>query len=122
MPHPSSQPSPAPSSRVERRTFRRATVGLPALVETESGSLSGRVVNVSPGGVAIEGDCDLRSGDTVSVYFELSAIGYAVEARALVLRRDGRLLALGFVDLDRETALALRSFCRLSGLHRLNLR
>lgn len=79
-------------------------------------------MNLSAGGVALEADVPLEAQQTVSVYFELPSIGFAVDARAVVIRRDGRLVALCFVDLERETALALRSFCRLSGLHRLNVR
>jgi hypothetical protein len=117
------QPSVAPTSgvRPERRTFRRAAVGLPVLLEAESGSAPGHIVNLSAGGVAVTSELALGEGDELGVYFELP-IGYAVDARAEVLRRQDSMTALKFVELSHEAEVALRSFCRLSGLHRIETR
>lgn len=114
---PNLPPQVLTSARPERRAFRRAVVGLPVLIETEDASHSGRTTNLSAGGVAVETELDLPEGAAVSVYLELP-IGYAVDCRAVVLRREGRVVALRFVDLAKEAEIALRSFCRLSGLHR----
>jgi hypothetical protein len=98
--------------------FPRAAVGLPVLLESDSGSAPGRIVNLSSDGVALTTELGLTEGEELSIYFELP-IGYAVDARATVLRREDSLTALRFVELGREAKIALRSFCRLSGLHRI---
>jgi len=121
MPQTPTQAVPIPDAHPERRTHRRTEVGLPVLLEADSGSAPGRIVNLSGGGMALTTELGLAEGDELSVYFELP-IGYAVDARATVLRRDGSLTALRFLELSHEAALALRSFCRLSGLHRVEKR
>jgi len=118
MPHTPPLVEPTPTARPERRAHRRTLLGAPVLIETEDSSLSARLVNASAGGISIGADLELAVGQDVSVYFELP-IGYAVEARARVLRKDEQGVALQFVDLSREAEVALRSFCRLSGLHRI---
>lgn len=90
------------------------------MIETEAASERGRVLNVSGGGAAIETPVELAPGEHVSLYFELP-IGYAVETRAEVLRREADKVAVKFLELSREAEVALRSFCRISGLHRIKL-
>ena len=90
------------------------------MIETESSSERGRVLNVSGGGAAIETPVELEPGAYVSLYFELP-IGYAVETRAQVLRREAGAVAVKFLELGREAEVALRSFCRISGLHRIKV-
>jgi hypothetical protein len=90
------------------------------MVETETTSRPAGVLNVSGGGVALVTELDLSVGEEVSIYFELP-IGYAVETRARVVRRFARGVALRFLDLPKEAEVALRSFCRLSGLHRIDI-
>lgn len=90
------------------------------MIETAAASERGRVLNVSGGGAAIETPVELAPGEQVSLYFELP-IGYAVETRAEVLRREADKVAVKFLELSREAEVALRSFCRISGLHRIKL-
>lgn len=66
--------------------------------------------------MSIETELELAPGEIVGVYFELP-IGYAVEARAVVTRIELNRIALRFVEMDHEAEVALRSFCRISGLH-----
>jgi hypothetical protein len=106
--------------RAERRAHRRAPLGRPVMLETESTSRPAAALNVSGGGIALSTELDLAVGEEVSIYFELP-IGYAVEARARVMRRDARSVALKFLDLPKEAEVALRSFCRLSGLHKIEM-
>jgi hypothetical protein len=119
MPNTPPQAIPATTPRPERRAHRRAPLGRPVLIETDTRSEQGRLLNVSGGGAAIETAVDLALGESVSLYFELP-IGYAVETRAEVLRRDGSEVAVRFVELSREAQVALRSFCRISGLHKVS--
>jgi hypothetical protein len=99
----------------ERRAHRRAPLDRPVLVETEGGSFTVRSVDVSGGGIAVATDRPIAVGERLSVYFELP-IGYGVETRAEVLRREGGRVALRFVEPPPEAVLAVRSFCRVSGL------
>jgi predicted Zn-dependent protease len=77
-----------------------------------------RALDVSGGGLAIRLELTIPLGDIVEVYFELP-IGFAVEARAEVVRSEPGATALRFVGLDREALVALRSYCRISGIQRL---
>ncbi|MBK7580544.1 MAG: PilZ domain-containing protein [Myxococcales bacterium] len=88
------------------------------MIDTEVASRPGRALNVSRGGLSVETELELREGEIVGVYFELP-IGYAVEARAAVTRCEQNRAALRFVEIEREAELALRSFCRISGLHKV---
>ncbi len=85
------------------------------LLESSRKTTTARSVNVCAGGIAIHTELDLGDGEAVGVYFELP-IGYGVELRARVLRREGAVTVLSFVDGPREALLAIRSFCRISGL------
>ncbi len=89
------------------------------MVEAPSSHGTVRCRNVSLGGMAVDAPCDLPVGTPVEVYFELPT-GVAVEARAEVVRQDGPVIALRFLDLTREEQLALRAHSRISGLHRLD--
>ena len=101
----------------ERRAQRRAVVELPTMVDSEASHGAGRSRNLSAGGIALTINGDFSLGAVVDVYFELP-IGVSVEARGEVVRRNENELALRFIDLDSKLALALRSFCRVSGLSR----
>jgi len=72
-------------------------------------------VDVSGGGLKLRSTLALAIGDRVTVYFELP-IGFGIEATAEVQRFEGDLVALRFVEIARESVLAIRSFCRVSGL------
>lgn len=109
-----------PPSEPERRQFRRAPLDKQVLVDDDRVPTPLHAKNVSGGGIAVEASVELEIGAVVEVYFELP-IGVAVEARAEVVRVDDGTMAFRFVDLDPEKVLALRSFCRLSGLHRLDV-
>lgn len=104
-----------PATQVDRRAFRRAQLDRPVLLETASKTVTVRSVDVSGGGIALRTGLSIASDERVSVYFELP-IGYAVQAEAEVVRREGELVVLRFVEAPRETILAVRSFCRISGL------
>lgn len=118
VPRPHSSESP-PSSG-ERRSHRRAALNRPVLLDAPAVPQPVAAVDVSGSGLSIAVDVPLEVGAIVEVYFELP-IGYAVEARAEVVRQANGLTALRFIELGRESQLALRSFCRISGLHALEL-
>lgn len=107
--------SAPPASQPERRAFRRAPFARPVLIETAQRSITARGIDVSGGGIAIHTDAQLDATERVSVYFELP-IGYAFESTAELTRRDGDVIVLRFVDAPKEGLLAVRSFCRISGL------
>jgi len=86
------------------------------MIETAASERPARGINVSAGGITVQTELDLAVGEEVDLYFELP-IGYAVETRATVIRREGDKIALSFRELPKESLVALRSFCRLSGLH-----
>jgi hypothetical protein len=102
----------------ERRAHRRAPLDVPAMLDASSAWRRARCRNVCAGGVALSVDQPFSIGSIVEVYFELP-IGVSVETKAEVVRADGSELALRFVDLDRETSLAIRSYCRRSGIRRI---
>jgi hypothetical protein len=104
----------------DRRAYRRARFDRPVMIETEAESKPGKALNVSGGGIALETELGIDIGSEVSLYFELP-IGYAVETRAAVVRRDAGLVGLRFLELPRESLVALRSFARISGLHRIGV-
>ncbi len=112
---PSSSPSPQSQSD-ERRVFRRAALGVPVMLDAASAWQKAECENVSAGGVAVRSTVDVPVGTVIDLYFELPT-GIAVEASAEVIRRDGDRLALRFVEIDHELEVALRGFCRISGLH-----
>ena len=115
------KPPEAPAdAREERRAFKRAPLDRPVLIDDDRVSQPIRAKNVSGGGIAIDAALELEIGSTVDVYFELP-IGVAIEAKAEVVRIQEGTIAFRFVDLDHEKVVALRSFCKLSGLHRLDL-
>lgn len=100
----------------DRRRARRARLDGPALIDAASSWQAGRCCNVSTSGLAVETEQDLALGSTVEVYFELPS-GVAVETRARVVRSDNGVLGLAFEELERQTALAVRAHCRVSGMH-----
>lgn len=104
-----------PAPGVERRAFRRAPMDRPVMLETRSKTATARSVDVSGGGIALRTDLPLACGERIGVYFELP-IRYAIEGQAEVVRREGDLVVLRFVEVAREAVLAMRSFCRFSGL------
>lgn len=105
------------------------------MLETSRTTATVRTVDVSGGGLKVraiplanlpiakvpvatmpvERSVELAVGERVTVYFELP-IGFGIEATAEVHRFDGELVALRFVEISRESVLAIRSFCRVSGL------
>lgn len=109
------EPAPSLMEPGERRAHRRARLDRPVLVETESRSGNARAVDVGASGIALRTELPLRERERVGIYFELP-IGYAVETQAEVVRRDGDLVALRFVDPPREAVIAVRGFCRISGV------
>jgi hypothetical protein len=112
------QSAQATNTAEDRRAFRRAQFDRPVMIETDVESQSGKALNVSAGGIALETTLDLAPGSDVGVYFELP-IGYAVETRATVVRRQGAVVALRFNELAHEAVVALRSFAKISGLHQV---
>lgn len=103
-------------SGAERRAFRRATLDRPVHLETSSRTATARSVDVGGGGIALRTELNLTVGERVSLYFELP-IGYGVETAAVVVRGDNGLFALQFDEPPYEAVVAVRSFCRASGLH-----
>ena len=99
----------------ERRAHRRAALDRPVMIETSLRTLTVRSVDVSAGGIALTSDAPLADGESVSVYFELP-IRYGVEGRAEVVRRDPKRVVLRFTEISREAVVAVRSFCRISGV------
>lgn len=110
-------PASAPASSViapgDRRAHRRTTLDRPVLVETSARSGTARCIDLGGGGIALRTDLALAEKERVSIYLELP-IGVAVETQAEVLRREGDVVALRFVDAPREAVIAVRSFCRIS--------
>jgi hypothetical protein len=104
----------------ERREFRRAVLDKQVLIDDDRVPQPLRARNVSGGGIAVDASVVLEVGSVVEVYFELP-IGVAIEARAEVVRVDGGTMALRFLELAHDQEVALRSYCRLSGLHRLEV-
>jgi c-di-GMP-binding flagellar brake protein YcgR len=104
----------------ERRAHRRAALIAPAMLDGARAYTKAVCRNVSAGGLAVSAAGPLPVGMQLEIYFELP-IGYAVETRAEVVRSDGNEIGLRFIDLDQRTQVALRSFCRVSGLHRVAL-
>ena len=102
-------------ARAEMRVHRRAKLDRPVLLETAAKVTTVRSVDVSGGGLAVRTNLALAVGERVSVYFELP-IGYGAQVEAEVRRCDGDRVALRFVNAPAETVLAIRSFCRVSGL------
>ena len=118
MPHTPPQVE-SPGARPDRRADRRAKLDRPVMIETAAASRPGRALDVSRAGLAVESELTLHPGETVEVYFELP-IGYAIEAQAVVTRCEKNRVALRFLALSHEAEVALRSFCRISGLHRFD--
>jgi PilZ domain len=110
-------PSPASTSPspAERRAYRRAPLEAPAMLDAASSWHAGRCQDVSAGGMAVHTEVEFDVGSIIEVYFELPS-GVAIETRARVVYAGGGRLGLSFVELDSASALALRSFCRLSGI------
>lgn len=99
----------------DRRAYGRAPLEAPAMLDAASSWHAGRCQNVSAGGLAVRTDAELSVGSVLEVYFELPS-GVAIETQARVAHAGGGRLGLCFVELDSASALALRSYCRLSGI------
>lgn len=112
---PVSGPASVPSG-AERRSHRRAGLAVPVMLDADSAWQKAECLDVSAGGVAVRSAVDLPLGTVLELYFELPS-GVAVEARAEIVRRDGDRVALKFVSIEHELEVALRGFCRISGLH-----
>lgn len=111
---------PAPPSSVngaDRRAHRRAPLDRPVLLETTTRTSTARIIDVSGGGLAMKTDASVALGENVCVYFELP-FGYAVEAKGPVVRKAGDTVAIQFTEAAREALIAVRSYCRMSGLNR----
>lgn len=85
------------------------------LIETPRRTATVRSIDVSGGGLKVTSSIEAAVGERVTVYFELP-IGVGIEALAEVQRRDGDTMVVRFLGLARESELAIRSFCRISGL------
>jgi hypothetical protein len=115
MASPTSESCDPKSVRAERRAHRRAALDRPVMIETSSRTLTVRSIDVSGGGIALRTDAPLAEGESVGVYFELP-IRYGVEGRAEVVRRDSQRVVLRFTEIPHEAVVAVRSFCRISGV------
>jgi hypothetical protein len=100
----------------DRRVHRRASLDVPVLLDNRKSWHPGRCANVSVGGLAVDCEILLPVGEVLDLYFELPN-GIAVDARAEVVRCDGKKLALRFTDMGRDAALGLRSHCRHRPVH-----
>ena len=110
--------SPASTGNVvsiasDRRAHRRTPLEVPVLLETDARSATARCIDLGPGGVRVHTGLPLAPGDELGVYLELP-IGFAVETRAAVVRHEGDVVALRFVDPPRDAVIAIRGFCRMS--------
>jgi hypothetical protein len=105
-------PEPGPKS-FDRRTFIRAPLTVPVLLDSASQHLCVRCFNASAGGLLVESDAEVETGTEFEVYFELPN-RVAIETRATVRRCQNGRMAVEFTNLDAPTQLALRSYCRLA--------
>jgi hypothetical protein len=112
---PSLTPNSGTPTAADRRTSLRVALDVPALLDSDRAHHSGRCRDVSTGGVAVSVEAAVPVGTEFDVYFELPS-GLAVEARAIVVRASHDGLALRFVDVSARTRVALRAFCRPSGV------
>jgi hypothetical protein len=100
-----------PTSSVERRVHRRVRLERDVTVELENARFTGRSINVSVGGMALELACDPRAiaaGDRVTVRLDLGSGAFALTTGE-VMRVTAREIGLRFVALDRTSLLALLS-------------
>jgi hypothetical protein len=104
-----------PDPREERRVHRRAPIDRPVLIDTGSRTATARALNVSAGGIALRTDLPLPPTTAADLYFELP-IGYAVEVRGEVVRAADGVVVLRFLDAPKEAVVAMRAFCRISGV------
>lgn len=108
----SEQPISGPAVR-ERRAYPRAALRAPTLLDSGSSWHKCESVNVSAGGLAVRTERTIAIGTIVEVYFELP-FSVAVETRARVVRCGEGIVAVQFVDLDHDSLVALRAYCRVS--------
>lgn len=99
----------------DRRLHRRTPLDRPVLIETPRRAATVRSIDVSGGGLKMTAAVDAFVGERVTVYFELP-IGVGIETLAEVQRCDAETMVVRFLGLARESELAIRSFCRISGL------
>jgi hypothetical protein len=96
---------------VERRIHRRVRLEREVTVELVNARFSGRSLNVSVGGMALELACDPRTiaaGDRVTVRLDLGSGAFALTTGE-VMRVTSREIGLRFVALDRSSLMALLS-------------
>lgn len=99
----------------DRRAYSRAELRVPCVVDAGSCWLQALSCNVSAGGIAVQTETRLSVGTVADLYFELpSAIG--IDARAEVVRVEGDIVGLRFLDLPHESAVAIRAWARASRL------
>jgi hypothetical protein len=99
----------------DRRAYCRAELRVPCVVDAGSCWLQARCCNVSACGIAVQSETPLAVGTVADLYFELpSAIG--IDARAEVVRVEGDIIALRFLDLPRESVIAIRAWARATRL------
>lgn len=77
-----------------RRAYPRTTFSGPVLVDTQKTWHKLRAIDVSAGGIRLEGEIPLPVGAEVELYFELNHL--SVETSAKVVRRDQGECALAF--------------------------
>jgi hypothetical protein len=95
----------------DRRSHCRAPLDVPALIDNLKAWRPARCRDVSVTGIGIDCAECLSVGEQVDIYFELPN-GFAIEARAQVVRASGRQMGLRFVALEPRARLAVRAHCR----------
>lgn len=113
-------PATAPAMRdlpksFDRRTYIRANLDVPVMLDAANTHLCVRCLDASAGGMLVESRFALEPGAEVDIYFELPN-RMAIETRGRVLRCTGGAVALAFIQIDPNAQLALRSYCRLSAI------
>ena len=104
----------------ERRAHSRVPLRAPVMIDSQSDYQAGACHDVSAGGISFTVPSPPEAGARLEVYFELPT-GVAVEATAEVVRIEGNLVALRFLDLEAKDRHALLAYCELSGVRRIVL-
>jgi len=86
---------------------------LPVLIDTQRDWLRASSVDVSASGLAVGSVIPAEIGTLVELYFELPS-GIPIETKAKVVRVTTECTGLEFVDLARDSMVALRAHCRMS--------
>jgi hypothetical protein len=90
------------------------------MVDSLASYHSGRCRDVSAGGLSLWLNQRLEVGTRLEVYFELPT-GVAVETTAEVVRTQGHMVAVAFLEIDAKTRAALVAYCEMSGVRRIVL-